>query len=79
MNEAKEEFNVCVETAKQRDMILNALSLSEKILKALRGEMLQEDCDIANDNCVLDTIKTNTRNLKDLERNLNEIIEKIMG
>lgn len=35
--------------------------------------------EVANDNCVLDTIKINTKNLRDLEKNLNEIIEKIMG
>lgn len=78
-NNVKQQLNVCQEVAIQKDMILNSLSLSEKILQVLRGSMPQEDCEVANDNCVLDTIKINIKNLRDLEKNLNEIIEKIMG
>lgn len=75
----KEEFNICQETARQRDMIMNSLSLSEKILQILRGTIPQDECDMKSENCVLDTIKINTGNLISLERNLNEIIRKIAG
>ena len=60
-------------------MIVNTLSISEKILQALRGATPQEDCECQKDDCVLDTMKINTRNLRDLERNLDEIIRKIIG
>lgn len=79
-NNVRENFNVCQELARQRDMILNVLSLSEKILQTIRGNTVpQDDCEVANENCVLDTIKINSKNLRDLESNLNEMIEKIMG
>lgn len=78
-NNVRENFNVCQELARQRDMILNILSLSEKILQILRGAIPQDECDMKSENCVLDTIKINTGNLISLERNLNEIIRKIAG
>jgi len=78
-NNLKEEFNVCLETKRQQDMIVNALSLSDKVLQVLRGAMPQEDSECLSDNCVLDTMKINTRNLKDLEKNLDEIVRKIVG
>ena len=78
-NNIKEELNICQETIRQKDMIMNALSLSEKILQALRGVVPQDECEMENDNCVLDTIKINTKKLRDLEKNLNEIIVWIMG
>lgn len=78
-NNIKEELNICQETARQRDMIMNSLSLSEKILQVLRGVFPQDECDMKSENCVLDTISINTKNLIDLEKNLNEIIRKITG
>ena len=38
-NNVKQQLNVCQEVAIQKDMILNSLSLSEKILQVLRGSM----------------------------------------
>lgn len=78
-NNIKEELNVSQEVSRQRDMIMNSLSLSEKILQVLRGTIPQDDCEVKSENCILDTIQINTKNLRDLERNLNEIIKKIIG
>lgn len=78
-NNVKEELNICQESTRQRDMIMNSLGLSEKILQVLRGVIPQDECDVKSENCVLDTIKINTSNLISLERNLNEIIRKITG
>ena len=77
--ENKESVSLCAELSKQRDMIQNLCSISNKILEVLRGVTPIEDIECVSENCMLDTQKNNSKNLLYLERNLNEIANKIIG
>lgn len=77
--EQVKEFCVAGELKRQQDIIGCSISISEKILQILRGATPKEDTECFKDECVLDTLRVNSRNLELLENNLNEIARKIIG
>ena len=75
----QQEFNLCGEIKKQQDMLNYAVSITERILRVLRGEALKEEAECMRDECMIDTLMINSRGLEYLGKNLNEISRKIIG
>lgn len=79
MENNREEITLSSEIQKEKDMIINALCITEKVLSVLRGNTPQEDCECTREECILDSLKINSRNLIELNKNLEEIARKVIG
>lgn len=75
----KEEINVVNEIQRQKDVMLNINAITEKILGIVRGNPVEECESMQDENCMLDTLKNNRKILAKLERNINELANKIIG
>lgn len=79
IEEVKEEFNIARAINEEKEIIMRIGAISEKILEMLRGTLSMEEESIPTENCILDTMKINKKMLCRLERNIDEIANKIMG
>lgn len=79
IEEVKEEFNIARAINEEKEIIMRIGAISEKILEMLRGKLPMEEENIPTENCILDTMKINKKMLCRLERNIDEIANKIMG
>ena len=75
----KEELNVVQEIQKEKDIISNLNNITEKILAVVRGNLCEECETLQSENCLMDTLKNNNRELARLERNINELAKKVIG
>lgn len=79
MDKQIEKTNICVEINRQRELLMNLNSISSRILAELRGESTTEKEVNQSEKCLLDTIKNSSVELLELERELNEIANLIIG
>ena len=79
IEEVKEEFNIARAINEEKEIIMRIGAISEKILEMLRGTLPMEEENRPNENCILDTIRGNRQMLCRLEKNIDEIANKIMG
>lgn len=77
--DVKEELNIVHEIQYQKDMLLNIIGITEKILGVVRGQPVEECENIQEEICLLDTLKNNKKLLAKLDKNIEELAAKIIG
>ena len=77
--ETKEKVNVVYEIQQQKEVIMKINSITERILGVVRGNMPEECESVMEENCMMDTILNNKKGLARLEKNINELADKLIG
>ena len=78
-NNLKEVITVVQEVNKEKEVISNLNNITEKILAVVRGNLCEDCNDLQTENCLMDTLMNNNKELARLEKNLNELAKKVIG